>query len=1063
MPGHPIRFSHADKLRNLVLFFNVALATVLPPAAIPLQAATETITNLRQLVRALEAEPRIVRDIHLTVTVCAASRPEIGIVVARDETCLELLELGSQTQAMLPGDLIEIQEQHCLLRRRDLGVKISAVPVVDNDGIHIQTNRTGEVMLTAGRHPLELDWFNQFRDFVLEVACQTTNRESERIPSALLWRTATDDSSGQAVFLPGLRAECYEGLWENVPDYELLQPVKTGVATNFNLQFRTQDEMVGLRFTGFFDAPHDGKYIFSTRSDDGSLLFIGNPEVKVGKLGMTGVPVVETGVIGEAMTNLDERRWVSVEGRVNFVGPAGKGLELELRSERDSMRVKIADASGLDPAALLNAHLRVTGVGRGVFSLDRRIVLGQLSAASARELKFLDTVAGATALSSPLVTAQQVQTLHLEDARRNLPVRIRGVVTSIGPPYDYWLSVQDDTRGIFVDTHAISNAIPACGEFLEIVGHSGTGDFAPTVVAEQATRLGNGRLPEPARPAWNELINGSMDVQWVEFQGLVTDVHSNTLSLLLADGQIAVQMERYDESELKPFEKSVVRIRGVLFAAWNTGTRDLRVGSIQMRNASVNVDIPAPADPFDAVWKTPRELLLFDAQAKAFRRVKVRGQIIHADATQIFLEQDGEGLRLLPADKTDVRPGDLVEAVGYPDIGKTALLLREARLRKTGVAALVAAKKLTESQLTREDLDSTRVRVEGILLGSHFEQGAPVLEMQSGTHLYLARLARRDSGEVSLRVGSQLALEGVYVSRGPNQRSSTEAESFELLLNSPADIAALLQPSWWTLPRLLIVVGMLMVILVFSVIWITQLRRLVEQRTAQLQRETHSRERVERQHALEAERSRIARDLHDDLGSGLTEIGVLASTGQRAQTEGTSVHADLFHTIAGKARALIAALDVIVWAVDPEDNSLQSLADYLSGFAGEYLSHSDIACRFKVPVTFPSVTLDGQVRHGLLMVVKETLNNIVRHADATEIEFRMAVADGALDIAIADNGRGFEGAAERDGHGLKNLSARLTKLGGSCLVESQAGGGTTVKIRLPLPAPAGMKVNSAGD
>lgn len=273
-------------------------------------------------------------------------------------------------QAILPGDQIEIQEQHCLLRRRDLGVKISAAPLVDNDGIHIQTNRTGEVRLTAGRHPLELDWFNQFRDFVLEVACQTTNREPAGISSASLWRTGMDESSGKAAFLPGLRVECYEGLWENVPDFELLQPVKSGIATNFDLQFRTQDEMAGLRFTGFFDAPMDGKYIFSTRSDDGSLLFIGDPEVRVGKLGMAGVPVAAAGVLGEVMTNLGERRWVSVEGRVNLVNPAGKGLELELCSERDSMRVQIADATGLDPATLLNAHVRVTGVGRGVFNLE---------------------------------------------------------------------------------------------------------------------------------------------------------------------------------------------------------------------------------------------------------------------------------------------------------------------------------------------------------------------------------------------------------------------------------------------------------------------------------------------------------------------------------------------------------------------------------------------------------------------------------------------------------------------------------------------------------------------
>jgi signal transduction histidine kinase len=258
------------------------------------------------------------------------------------------------------------------------------------------------------------------------------------------------------------------------------------------------------------------------------------------------------------------------------------------------------------------------------------------------------------------------------------------------------------------------------------------------------------------------------------------------------------------------------------------------------------------------------------------------------------------------------------------------------------------------------------------------------------------------------------------------------------------------------LQRLLVIVGLLLVVLAFAVIWITQLRRLVEQRTAQLQSEIRERERVEHQHALEAERSRIARDLHDDLGSSLTEIGVLASTGQRPQSGQTS-HANLFQTIAGKARSLIAALDVIVWAVDPEDNSLQSLGDYLSGYTEEFFSNTNISCRFKVPVSFPPITLEGRVRHDLLMAVKETLNNIVRHSRATEVEFRMAMSENDLEIEIADNGKGFEGKAERDGHGLKNLSARLIKLGGGCSVESRIGGGTTVKIHLSLPATAVAK------
>ncbi len=1013
------------------------------------------ITNVQQLTQALGFERRGVCNLDLQATVYAASRPKVGVLIVGDGTGVELLEIGNFEREIVPGERIRLRGWYCLLRNRDLGIEICQAPVVDNDGMHVRRTWGGEATLKAGQNPIQVEWFNNLHELSLEVTYAVSNAPFQSVESSNLWHAAVDES-GHTNLLPGLLAECYEGYWEVLPDFDLLQPAKTGTVTNFDLGFRTRDEMVAIRYSGYLNAPGEGHYRFRTRSDDGSMLFFGRWKLTPVRVGTSEVPVAAPGYYGRTMGGLTERCWTTIEGRVNFVSRTGEGLEFELQSDRDVVSVRVADAAGLDPSRLRNVRVRVTGVGRAVLTLDQRLILGRVFAASSKEIVRVDNGPDNTT-SVPITTVAQVQSLPIEEARRALPVRVRGVVTEArNSGYENRMSIQDDTRGIFVNLGFISNAAPAFGEFWQVEGHSGAGDFAPVIIADKLTFLGPGRLPEPARPTWTELLNGSMDVQWAELQGLVTDVHSNTVTLLLPEGRLDVQMGGYYEPELRAFNKTVARIRGVLYAVWNAETREVRVGSVLMRNATIVVETSAPADPFNVVLKTPRELLLFDARATAFRRVKVRGQIIYADATRIFLEEDGAGLQLLPADKTDVHSGDLVEAVGYPDVGRTALLLREVILRKTGEAALPAPKKLAESDLTQEGLDSTRVRVEGKLLGWHSEQGAPVLQMQSGAYLYVARLAPGRSPQLSLRPGSWLALEGAYVGGGRNRRSNTKAEGFELLLNSPADIAVLSQPSWWTLQRLLILTGLLVAILMVTAIWITQLRRLVEQRTRQLRHETREREHAEHQRTLEAERSRIARDLHDDLGSSLTEISVLASAGQRPPS-GESVPPGLLHTIAGKVRSLIAALDVIVWAVDPEDNSLQSLADYLSGYTDEYFSHAQISCRFKVPVSFPPIILEGRIRHELFMSVKEALNNVVRHADATEVEFQMAAVDNALNIVIADNGKGFEPKIEREGYGLENLSGRLKKLGGSCTVESRVGGGTTVKICLPLPAQTGTK------
>jgi len=1024
-------------------------------ATFPGHLLAQTITNLQQLTGTFGALAAVERDVDLEVTVCAASRPTAGVLIVQDPSGVELLQVGPLAEQLVPGDRIRIRRSSCLLRERELGVELSAAPLVNNDGLHGAISKVGEAELKAGRIRLRVEWFNYWRTFALDVSWAGPGGELAFIASSNLSH-AVITASGATNFLPGLQAEGYEGSWEALPNFDLLQPAISGVVTNFEDKPRTRDERIGIRYTGYLEVPSDGTYRFLVWSDDGAMLFLGDRHVPVLLLGHTNAPQARSNFLPEVgISSPHERRWVSIEGRVGFVSRTGGGVQLEVGTDHHVISVSLADTSGLDLQSLANSRIRVTGIGRGVMTMDQTMVLGRVAAASAGDIHILDPAISKDEPSLPITSVAQVQSLPIERARQALPVRIRGTVTgAINTSQEHWMSFQDETRGIFVRLDAVTNAAPARGELWEVEGHSGAGDFAPIVVAEKAVRLGDGLMPTPVRPTWTELLNGSRDVQWAELKGLVTDVHSNNITLQLPEGRLDVELDGQFESELKPFLKAVVRVRGVLYAVWDASTREVRVGQVMVRNSAISVDVPAPTDPFDAVLKSPRELLLFDAQATAFRPVKVRGQIVYADPAQLFLEADGTGLRLLPVDKTDVRPGDLVEAVGYPGIGRTELVLREALLKRTGEKALPSPRSPSDSELSGQDLNLTRVRVEGRLLGWHAEQGAPVLEMQSDNRLFLARIAPAAAGTLALRPGSRLALVGVFVGHSGDERTGTKNQSFTMLLNSRSDVTVLSQPSWWTLPRLLALTGVLVVILVITVVWNTQLRRQVEQRTHQLQHEIRERERVERQHALEAERSRIARDLHDDLGSSLTEISVLASTGQHPLTS-PDRQPNLFQSIGSKARSLISALDVIVWAVDPEDNSLQSFADYLSGYAEEFFSHTKVDCRFRVPMSFPSVTLEGRVRHDLLMVVKEALNNVVRHADATEVELRMAVADQVLEIDIADDGKGIDDEMHSRGHGLKNLSARLQKLGGSCVVESQSGDGTMVRIRLPLGASSG--------
>ena len=152
------------------------------------------------------------------------------------------------------------------------------------------------------------------------------------------------------------------------------------------------------------------------------------------------------------------------------------------------------------------------------------------------------------------------------------------------------------------------------------------------------------------------------------------------------------------------------------------------------------------------------------------------------------------------------------------------------------------------------------------------------------------------------------------------------------------------------------------------------------------------------------------------------------------------------------AHETVQMADGIVWAVNPRNDTLHHLANYLVRFTEDFFRHTPIRCRLDVPLRVPPMPLSSQLRHHLLLAVKEASNNAARHSGATEVWLRLEHTPAMLAVCIEDNGCGFDPATARTrGNGLKNLHARMTGVGGTAEVTSAAGWGTCVKFVVPLP------------
>lgn len=201
-------------------------------------------------------------------------------------------------------------------------------------------------------------------------------------------------------------------------------------------------------------------------------------------------------------------------------------------------------------------------------------------------------------------------------------------------------------------------------------------------------------------------------------------------------------------------------------------------------------------------------------------------------------------------------------------------------------------------------------------------------------------------------------------------------------------------------------------------------------------------------HLVQAERDRIARDIHDDLGSKLTQ---LLLKGELAQIESVAPASAPLSQMCDGTRNILATIDEVVWIVNSQHDNLDDFVIYLCKHTQNFLDATRIRCRFDVPSELPTKTLSQFTRRNLFLAIKEALANAARHSEANEVTVRIELDGLHLNVVVADNGCGFDSAQGSQGrNGLTNMKSRMAEIGGDCRIVSRRGEGCQVSFQVPL-------------
>ena len=453
-------------------------------------------------------------------------------------------------------------------------------------------------------------------------------------------------------------------------------------------------------------------------------------------------------------------------------------------------------------------------------------------------------ISTAFAIQPELSTAGQVRALSTSHQTIGGPVHIVGMVTAVsGFPRSFF--IQDSTAGVDVEQ---SDTEVHVGDRVDLSGVTGPGHFAPIVVATHVKVLGKGALPPARRVVHADLMGGEQDSQRIEVEGVVRVVSTLSvygrpeLVLILDIGGGTVRVLLLDNGKglsgnlVGNLVDATVRLRGVCISDFNERRQFVGAGLLVPSSSDLRVLQPAVADPFSIPISSIRNVLQF---GRTRHRVRISGIVTYQDVGHfLYLQEDGDGIRVQTSSNLKISPGQRVEAVGFPLMGDYSPVLSDGYIRVAGSQqpvspAVIDASKVINrpGEFTHVEFDQQLVQLQGEVIESRMQVGQRIWTMVSNGSVFDVllpqTLGHTDSNE-DLRIGSILRVTGICAVNVGFDRNPT---SFSILLRSPEDIMVLRRGSWWTAGHLLVLSAALFSAIVLAAIWVSMLRIRVRQQT----------------------------------------------------------------------------------------------------------------------------------------------------------------------------------------------------------------------------------------